>query len=235
MRTCHKPGLVPAIVLAITLFSASIVVAKTELITNGTFDTDVSNWYDTTSGSISWSSSEGHGATGAAYIQNTYSGGTYSAGGKQCVNLPTPVAGYYTVAGWIKVPSQSNNSAQGYIRFHFYSNTDCSNEIGSDRDTSFVSMGEDWTKVSKTGSTSYGAQSVQVRLLVKKSGAESAYAYFDDISFFPSNANAVTVSAFTAKAEPAIGLAAWPSIAVAGVATAGFGALLWTRRRSRTS
>lgn len=240
MRTCHKPGLVPAIVLAIALFSASIVVAKTELITNGTFDTNTNGWYNLSSvGTITYEGSQGHTVIGAAYVQNlSTSSSTTSNGGAQCVSLPLPISSYYTVEGWVKVPTQPNSTATGYIRLGFYNSSNCSGSQLSDTfDTNTVSAGADWTFVRKIVNTSSvsTAQSVEVRLYVRKSGSESAHAYFDDISFFPSNANAVTVSAFTAKAEPAIGLAAWPSIAMAGVATAGFGALLWTRRRSRTS
>ncbi|MDH7487672.1 MAG: hypothetical protein QHJ81_15550 [Anaerolineae bacterium] len=241
MRTYHKPGLVPAIVLAITLFSASIVVAKTELITNGTFDTNTNGWYNlpSTVGSITYEGTEGHTATGAAYVQNlSTSTSTTSNGGAQCVSLPLPISSYYMIEGWVKVPTQSNSTATGYIKLGFYSTTNCSgSQLADTFDTNTVSVGSDWTFVRKIVNTSSvsTAQSVEVRLYVRKSGSGSAYAYFDDISFFPSNANAVTISAFTANAEPAAGPAAWPSIALAGVAATGLGALLWIRRQPRAS
>lgn len=238
MNIYRRSHLALVIVLATAALFVSVVVAKTELINNGTFDSNTNNWDNSASGSISWNSGEGHTATGAAEVQNTYGGsGAYSAGGVQCINLPTPVADYYTVEGWVKVPSQSNASAQGYIRFHFYSNPNCNNAIGTNRDTTFVDVGSDWTRVSKTGSTSSGAQSVQVRLYVKKSGTDSAYAYFDDISFFPSNATVIALSSFTARggqntAQLERALAALFRGPIAGlVGVAAVGASIVLRRR----
>jgi len=244
MEIYRRSHLALAITLAITAFVVSVVIAKTELIINGTFDSNVNNWSDfSTGGSISHSSTEGHTATGAANVQNAYTGsGAWSSGGAQCINLPTPVADYYTVEGWTKVPSQLNTSAQGYIRFQFYSNLDCSAAVGTERDTGLVDAGSDWTRVSKTGSTPVGAQSVQVRLYVKKSGADSAYAYFDDISFFPSNATAITLSSLTARgeqpaAQPERALTTfsrWLVAALVGAALVAVGASITALRRRQT-
>jgi len=239
MSIYHRLRLATICVLATTALLASVAIAKTELITNGTFDSNTSGWSNSTSGSISWNSTEGHTTTGAAETQNTRAGSsTFSAGGTQCINLPTPVAGYYTVEGWAKVPSQSNNTAEGFIRFHFYSSLDCGTAIGSDRDTPSVSVGSDWTQVSKIGSTTNGAQSVQVRLYVKKSAIGDAYAYFDDISFFSSTATAVTLSSLAAHSRHSAAqlervltaLVHWPAAALAGIALMAASALLVIRR-----
>jgi len=208
MEIYHKLYLAVLFVLATVATLASVVVAKTELIANGTFDTDTSAWYNlgSTVGSISYIGSEGNTATGAANVQNlSTSSKTTSNGGAQCVSLSLPISSYYTVEGWVKVPTQSNSTAVGYIRLGFYSSTDCSGTQLDIFDTNTVGVGSDWTFVSKTVDTSSvsAAQSVEIRLYVRKTGSASANSYFDDISLFPSSATAVTLSSLVARRKHA--------------------------------
>ena len=237
MRIHRSPHLALAVVLAITVLLVSIVIAKTELITNGTFDANTNGWYNlpSTVGSISYTDSQGHTAIGAADVRNlSTSTGTTSNGGAQCIDLPTPVADYYTVEGWVKVPNQSNTDAEGYIRFAFYPSTSCSDGQLKTADTNEVPVGSNWTKVNATTSTAGGAQSVEVRLYVRKTGSTIAYAYFDDISFFPSNANAVTLSSFTACSGQG-GSTSWLRAALIGVGLAAVGASIIVLRRHRAA
>lgn len=176
----------------LSLLLSGIAFARVELITNGTFDTGISGWAPSISGDIAWASAEGHNAPGALKATNIRtSASAYSAGAEQCVSLPSPQADYYTVQGWIKVPAQTNGTAEGYIRLQFYTNADCTGTVGTRRDSARVLAGSPWTFVSKTTSRPAAAQSVEVRLYVYKTGTTSAYAYFDDISLFPSTSNAV--------------------------------------------
>lgn len=197
--------------LLFTLFLSLTALGQTNLVTNGTFDTDVTGWTKTTSGGILWEGTEGHAAPGAAYVENVRTSTTsYSAGGWQCINLPTPTASYYTVQGWVKVPTQTVSSAAGYIRLQFYSLPDCDTATGSARDTTQVPAGSDWTYLNKTTTYASGAQSVALRLLVWKPGSSgTAYAYFDDIVFYASGPNAVTLGAFTARVDPTLPLLSW--------------------------
>ncbi len=191
----RAPCILLLAVLLALLIPRSAVLAKLELLQNGTFASDVASWTPTsTSGAILWAGSEGHTAPGAAQVENNGTRTTtYSEGAFQCVLLNTPVAGDYEAQGWIRIPTQTNTSAAGYIRVHFYSNPDCSGSVGTSRDTNQVPVGSGWTFVSLNGtSTPAGAQSAKVRLLVQKAGGTGpAYAYFDDVSFFPSTPNAV--------------------------------------------
>lgn len=188
--------LLAVVVFALTVGSGPIR-ALTELITNGTFDTDVSGWTPTsTHGAISWAGTEGHSAVGAARVENDGAHTVkYSEGAYQCVVLNSPVNDYYEARGWVKVPSQANTTAYAFIRVHFYSSTTCSGSVGSNRDTDLVPVGSDWTFVTLYGtSTPPGALSAKVRLLVQTDASSGpAYAYFDDVSFYPSTATAITL------------------------------------------
>lgn len=240
MKIYRRFHLALILALATTALLVSAVIAKTELVTNGTFDTDTNDWYNLPSivGSISYTDSQGHTAIGAADVRNlSTSTGTTSNGGAQCIDLPTPVADYYTVEGWVKVPNQSNTDAEAYVRFAFYPNTGCSDGQLKTADTNEVLVGSDWTKVNATSSTASGAESVQVRLYVRKTGSTSAYAYFDDISFFPSTAADVALSSLTVRSElPAVepeGVLNFRSFVVApvGVAIVAAGASVAALRR----
>ncbi|MCD6290163.1 MAG: hypothetical protein J7M34_06625 [Anaerolineae bacterium] len=221
MRRYTVYSLLSAILLLLLPLLAS---AAGNLVQNGTFDTDVSSWDPTTSGKIAWEGAEGHLATGAAQvINNRNSDSAYSAGAQQCVALPTPIASSYAVQGWIKVPSQDNNTATGFIRLQFYQATDCVNSTGTGRDTNTVVAGSDWTQVTKETDTPSDAQSVLVKLMVYKTGTTSAYAYFDDVELSPAGGTtAVTLSGLTASTLTPRYLPPWILPAILGGAIMGF-------------
>ncbi len=200
----------------------SIVTAQTNLVQNGTFDTDTTGWSNSTSGSIAWVDTEYHTSPGAAQITNKRNSSTvFSAGGVQCVTLPSPQADYYTIQGWIKVPTQMNMTAQGYIRLQFYINADCTSDVGDARDSNLVSQGTGWTLVSKTTFRPAGAQSVKVRLYVRKAGLTSAYAYVDDVELYASSPTSVTVFG-TSVAPASLSFPSWTLYILVGIVAFGW-------------
>ncbi|HIC89939.1 MAG TPA: hypothetical protein EYP04_11135 [Anaerolineae bacterium] len=80
------------------------------------------------------------------------------------------------------------------------------------------------------------AGAARVRLYVNKSGNATGTAYFDDVSFFPSTANAVTLNSLTAASKsPRLGSTlARLAAPLAATATLALGCLLWARRRRGT-
>jgi len=222
-----------AISLALVLLLAALgtVYAFTEHITNGTFNTDVSSWAATTSGSLVFAGTEGHLLPGAAQVSNLSSVSTASShGARQCVTVNP--GQYYTVKGWAKVPSGQTAAEYAFIRVQFYTSTSCSTSTGASRDSSTTTVLDTWQQMTKTTESPADAQSAYVNLYIRKTGSDSAYAYFDDITFYDSTANAVTLSSFSAAAP------AWPGV----VGKAGFlggalfalaGLILLRRRRTQ--
>lgn len=219
------------LVISLTLaLTVALALAYTERITNGTFDTDVSGWSDFyTGGSIVYEASIGHNATGSAKVTNA-SGQDTSSGAMQCVDIPlsggTP---YYTVKGWIYVPAgQPSNFSHAYIRVQYYQTDDCKTGVGSTRDSNKISTAGSWQEVTKITQAPSGASSAHVRLYIRTTGSGgSPYVYFDDITFYDSNANAVTLSSFVATSTRPATL---PWLAVAGAAVVGVAAVIWRRR-----
>ncbi len=192
------------LILALFLLSAGAAYALNEHITNGTFDTDVSSWAKTTSGNIAYAGSEGHTSAGAARVSNVSSVSSASShGARQCVTVDP--SQYYTFKGWAKVPSGQTTVEYAYMRVLFYTSTTCSTSTGSGRDSS-TTASDSWQQVTKTTESPADAHSAYVNLYVRKTGSDSAYAYFDDITFYDSTANAVTLSSFSAVAP------AWPGL-----------------------
>jgi len=206
MTIYHRTRIATICVLATTALLVSVAIAKTELITNGTFETDTSGWNPSnTKAVLTRITSDAHSGSASLEVKNTStSSQTVTNGAIQCINL-SPVENYYTVDGWVKVPAQTNTSAEAFLKFAFYPSTDCGGSQSGAAETSVVSVGTDWTNVNATTSTSLGALSVEVRLYVRKGGSTGdALAYFDDISFFSSTATAVTLSSLTAHSAQSI-------------------------------
>jgi len=232
-------SLLVSMVLALwlVLVLTTLALAYTERITNGTFATNVNGWSNFgTGGSIVHEASIGHTATGSAKVTNA-SGQNTSSGAVQCVDIPlSGGTSYYTVKGWIYVPSgQPTNFSYAYIRVQYYSNDNCSGSLGDTIDSNSVTDVDSWREAVKITLAPTNAQSAQVRLYIRTTGAGgSPYVYFDDVTFYDSNANVVTLSSLTAASSlpaalPVPGLVTLGGLAA--VAVLGLGAGLVRRRR----
>jgi hypothetical protein len=203
-----------------------------EHITNGTFDSDVNGWSNYgTGGTIAYSATMGHDAVGSAMVTNS-SGGNTSVGAMQCVDIPTAAGTeYYTAEGWVYVPAgQPANFSYAYIRLRYYPTDDCTGTaLGSNLDSNQISTTDTWQEVERIAQTVATAESVQVRLYVRTSGAGgSPSVYFDDISLYDSTSTAITLTSLQARGSgSALPLAA-AVVALGGVAA---GWLVWRRRK----
>lgn len=209
------------LVLAILLLGSIGVAAYTDLITNGTFDADVSGWNNTTSGAIAHQTSTVHSGAGAATISNTYSSeSSYTAGAEQAIGGITG-GNYYGAQVYAYIPS-SSSATSTLIRMAWYTTTNCSGTQLSTVESSEQSTKDQWNYIKVYAQAPATAQCYKVRLLVRKSGAAAQFAHFDDASAFQTNANAVSLRSLNAGAGPSgalwavligllpiAGLAAW--------------------------
>jgi hypothetical protein len=208
------------LVLAILLLGSIGVAAYTELITNGTFDADVTGWV-TTSGAIAHQTGIVHSGAGAATISNTNSGiGNTTGGVEQAIESITG-GNYYGAQAYAYIP-EGSGATSTLIRLAWYATSDCSGSQLSTVDSGEQSTKDQWNYIKVYAQAPATAQCYKVRLLVRKSGAAAQFAHFDDASAFQTNANAVSLRSLNAGAGPSgalwavligllpiAGLAAW--------------------------
>lgn len=215
------------------------VLAKTELLSNGDFVTDVSDWepFGSTTGGITHNSSEGHTAIGAATVQNKSSSTSSTTNGARQGSDDTRVISvdpnqYYTVEGWIKIPSSGNNFNHAFVRVAWYPVGSYSSQI-STVDTNLITATDTWQRVSRTAQSPGDAGRAQIRLYINKTGSDTGTAYFDDLSFFPSTANAVTLNSLAVAPKslrhgPTL---VWSAATLIATVALTLGGLLLARRR----
>ncbi len=202
-------------VLAALLLVEGVVLAV-EHITNGTFDADVSGWTPST-GTIVYTTTQSHNAVGSAQIANTSSSTSSSSfGAYQCVDIPTSNSGdTFTARGWVYVPSDvPANFQSAYIRVRYYAANNCGTSIGSNIDSAIeITTTASWQEVTTIAPVPATAESVQVRLYVRKANnTANPYVYFDDVTFYDSTATDVTVSSIQSS-SPFLNLAAMFAVA----------------------
>jgi hypothetical protein len=213
----HKKiiSVVVALLLVVTITGVALAV---ERITNGGFEVDVSGW-STYAGTITHETTTVHTGNGAATITNTSAAtGNSSGGGRQCVDIPTSDSGdYFTAKGWIYVPEgMPTNFTGAYIRVQYYTQDNCSSATGSGTDSALITTSGSWQEVTNIAPVPASAESVQVRLYVSKSdNSANPTVYFDDITFYDSNSNAVHFSGL--QAQSPLSSLSMIALAVAGI------------------
>jgi len=215
----HKK-IVSVTVALFLVFTTVGVVLAIERITKGDFEINVSGW-STSAGTIVHETTTVHTGSGAAAVTNTSASTTNSSGGVlQCIDLPSSGSGdYFTAKGWIYVPDGiPTNFTGAYIRVRYYALDNCGTTIGSNLDSALITTSGSWQEVTNIAPVPAAAESVQIRLFVSKSdNSANPTVYFDDITFYDSNSNAVTFSGLNATspfAALAVGLLAATGLVV---------------------
>jgi len=202
---------------------AAAPIDAQNLVRNGTFDTDVSDW--PTGGpaaQVSWSPQDANGSpsSGSALIANVSTGPSNGEGIQQCVSGPGIVAGVsYTYGGKVRVPS--GQARTGFVMFglRWYASPDCSGNAEDQPRVDTRVLGA-WISLEDVSVAPAGSRSVEVLAFPSKAEAGGElHALFDDIFLLPGVATLTVPS----------------SASIHGVSGTFFHTDLWVMNLSRTN
>ena len=177
------------LVFAAAFALAAAPIDAQNLVRNGTFDTDVSDW--PTGGpaaQVSWSPQDANGSpsSGSALIANVSTGPSNGEGIQQCVSGPGIVAGVrYTYGGKVRIPS--GQARTGFVMFglRWYASPDCSGNAEDQPRVDTRVLGA-WVSLEDVSVAPAGSRSVEVLAFPSKAEAGGElHALFDDIFLLP--------------------------------------------------
>jgi len=193
------------------------------LVRNGTFNSDVSDW--PTGGpaaQVSWSPQDANGSpsSGSALIANVSTGPSNGEGIQQCVSGPGIVAGVrYTYGGKVRIPS--GQARTGFVMFglRWYTSPDCTGNAEDQPRVDTRTLGA-WVSLEDVSVAPAGSRSVEVLAFPSKAEAGGElHALFDDIFLLPEVATLTIPS----------------SASIHGVSGTFFHTDLWVMNLSRTN
>ena len=205
---------------------------------NCDIETDISDgsWTATNYATVSWSTAQSRSISHSLLVTVTNTTSTYG-GTSDCIDLgrTTQSGDYYSAAGYAYVTSDAKSALNVIrIRIRFYENSDCTGNASNkdiDLDASDA-QADTWNRVADTIVPPTNRQSAKVRVAQRNSSSTGSVSlYWDDVLFFQSNANSVTIRDFRV-AEPK-SFPSWTfGLSAAVLLTAlSLSALLWARWR----
>ncbi len=193
-------GLIPPRRLSVSLLvvalalvaSAGDAAASGNLVTNGTFDNDITGWVlDTGSilNTLSFAPNEdadGNPASGAAELRIGEgpfpSGQSYVETAVQCI--PVVAGESYLALAEVRIPTANQHpDTEANLSLFWYAGSDCSGIHISSTSAGWVGVSNEWQLLSKGDTAPLTAQAVNFRLEVDGQdpvGPTQSYAYFDN-------------------------------------------------------
>ena len=221
------------LVLGVVLVSLVLILpigAQTptqSVLLNGGFNSDLSGWTQSGSGTFVRTTSVFH--TGPGAVALTVTAPLDSNAGWQCIDLSTVLAGwppdtngkkYLTFNGYLK----SDGSLNVRLEMLFYPNTVCGPNGQLGTSSSAYRTSSEWTLHTVTGEIPSSARSIMVYFVSGYSSPGGTF-YADDLAVFSSTVNAVQSRGLTARSG------SWMLLGLAGVTAVGV-VLVRTRRKS---
>jgi len=175
-------------VAAVVLLATAPIGAE-NLVRNGNFNTDVSDWpAEDSYAQVSWSPLDANGSpsSGSALVANVSTGPSNGIGIHQCLSGPGIVAGAsYTYGGRVRIPS--GQARTGFVMFglRWYDSPDCSGNAEDQPRIDTRVLGA-WVSLQDTSAAPAGARSVEVLAFPSKAEAGGELdALFDAIFLLP--------------------------------------------------
>ena len=155
------------------------------LVRNGTFDTDVSQWIvDAPAAQAGWygADASGYALSGSALVSNVSTGPSNGAGISQCIATPAVVAGAtYTYGGRVRTASGQARTGRTFLGLRWYTTPDCSGQ--SDDQVGVETRVLDvWISLSQVSTAPAGTRSVEFAAFPSKVEAGGILqSAFDDL------------------------------------------------------
>jgi hypothetical protein len=192
---------------------------------------------------IERSTEQVHNGTYAMKVTGTSSWPVNYSSGGQTIQQSNPIAvtggTSYSFVGWVYIPSTATRVNLARLRVAWYAASDCSGSQITTEDAD-VTARDAWTYAWLYDTAPTNATCAQLRLFIQtptSGSGDVGPTYFDNIMFYASNANAITLRTITTKPVPLSPLAALPVLGLvalgglAAMAALGIGAVLVRRRR----
>lgn len=184
---------------------------------------------------IERSTDQVHNGTYAMKITGTTATANNTSVGAQTIKTSNPVAvtagTNYSFVSWIYIPSTATRVSAGRLRVAWYLASDCSSSQLS-TNTADVTTTDSWTYGWLNATAPATATCAQLRLYIQTPSTGAGVlpvgpVFFDNVMFYASNANALTLRTLTARAPVSSWAVALPLL---GMVAAG-GLVAWRRRR----
>jgi hypothetical protein len=184
------PFRIVVIVSQLLIILAVVPAAGQELITNGDFDTDLSNWFhtpETLGSSIAWDPMDvdGFATSGSARVGLDPAAAGNSFSMNQCVEVSEALL--YEVGAWVFLPSTAP-LGETFVRVQWYDAPACDGNFLGSTDITTFEIVDVWLDVSDVDIAPLtGAQSARLFLTMIEDGSSSDHhvAYWDDVHFVP--------------------------------------------------
>jgi cysteine-rich repeat protein len=153
------------------------------LVTNGTFDANVTGWAIRTPVVATLAASAGVGATGAMRLHFAAEdrAGRHVSGAVQCINVAPATA--YTFDSAVLVPSSTSELVALGVELRTYASDDCAGDFTRPTtDTSLMYEPGVWSAQTRTFETRTSTESLSVYLFINKPRDAVATIYWDDIA-----------------------------------------------------
>ena len=211
------------------------VLAQTNLLSNPGFESETTDWtkYPGTA-TIGADGTNPRSGSYAGYITKT-NDSIGAVDMYQDVSISEAGSGiYYTLKGYVLYPSsQSSNFNNVRLRIQWYDSS--SSEIGDPVEGSNASTNDSYQQLSIIGEEApSGAVTARVMLHVNLRVGQTDLTnlvLWDDLLFYRSGPNAVTLSTFAAETFDVTSPSPWLAAALAATATLALAGLLWAKRR----
>ena len=171
--------------LALPAILAANAGAATNLVTNGTFDTDIAGWNNDANPAVVLAHKGGH----IEVTNNAAVNGITWFGARQCIPLE-PGGDPYTLKADVYVPSGQAIAGQPQLEIVWYSTADCSAGYLQGHLSATTAAKDTWQTISVTDEGPASAKSARVSLLARKPKPEAGdppggafTAWFDNVTF----------------------------------------------------
>ena len=155
------------------------------LVSNPSFDSDVSHWVAEQNVAQSWSSSDAttSARSGSLRVENSLVGEVPTlaiAGTTQCI----AVSGGLLIDAYVQLTLASGGASESAaaLETRFYSSEDCTGDVEMSRGANAALSGSDWLAIGLSAQSPPATRSVQVRLVAIKPFSEQPLAVlFDNV------------------------------------------------------
>lgn len=194
----------------------------------------------TASGSVAQSSDAArHGTYSLGFVYSGSATGALTQGAEQCVNLSglgISAGDYVSFVANYNVQANPTRLTNVFIRMTAYQNADCATpnlgNIATSADQ--ITFDGQFHQVGITGLVPANTNSIAIRMFHRlpedPEGGSNSPVYWDDMLFYESNANAVTLVTLDAHTSGGMDIEAGPVLSVLALGAVGLGVLIIRRR-----